>query len=270
MSLFAVSRFLSIFSIFALLIGAIFSAAAADLPPMPTKASVVVPVQPSGWSFEFTPYLWAAGLKGTVDVGPVAPAANVDVGFVDILKHMKMAFMGTFETRYDKWGLIADLAYLSVKASATGPLGFTDATLKAKTFFGTFAGAYRFVDQPTFWIDGLAGARVWRLSDTLDITAPGPIALSATRSATWVDPIIGVRARVYMTPEIYAELYGDAGGFGIGAKSDWQVAGLLGYRYSKSMSFFAGYRHLAVAYNRDNFVFDVDMSGPMFGASFKF
>ena len=270
MCLFAGGRSLSIIAVCSTLLGTILAAGAADLGPMPTKASVVAPMPASGWTFEFTPYLWATGLQGDIDVGPTAPLVSVDAGFDDIIKHTKFAFMGRFEARYDKWGLISDIAYLSVKVSGAGPLGFVDGALKSKTLFGTFVGSYRLVEQQSFWLDGLAGARAWWLSNTLDITAPGPTALSATRDQNWIDPIVGLRARAYVRPDLYLEFYGDACGLGVGAKSDWQVAGLLGYQYSRSVSLFGGYRYLAVNYSRDNFLFDVNMSGPVFGATFRF
>ena len=241
---------------------------AADIPP-PVKAPLVAAPQ-SPWTFEFSPYLWAAGINGDVALGPAVPPVGVDVGFDSILKHLRMAFMGVLEVRYDKWGLIADLSYLSVKVDARGPAGFVDAELKNKTFFATIAGAYRFVDQQTFWIDAIAGGRAWWLNNTLKMTGPGPIALSITRDQSWFDPIVGLRARAYVTPQFYLQAYADAGGFGVGAKSDWQIAGLVGYEYSRNVTFFGGYRHLAVDYDRDGYVFDVALSGPVFGATFRF
>jgi hypothetical protein len=243
-------------------------ARAADIPP--TVKAPVLAAPHSAWTFEFSPYLWAAGINGDVALGPAVPPVGIDVGFDTILKHLRMTFMAVFEARYEKWGLIADLSYLYVKADARGPAGFVEAELKDKTFFATIAGAYRFVDQQTFWIDAIAGGRAWWLSDTLKITGPGPIAISITRDQSWFDPIVGLRARAYVTPQFYLQAYGDVGGFGVGAKSDWQVAGLVGYEYSRSVTFFGGYRHLAVNYDNDGYVFDVALSGPVFGATFKF
>lgn len=242
---------------------------AADIPvQMPVKAASVE-APPSEWSFHFTPYLWAAALKGDVALGPLAPPVQIDAGFIDILKHLRMTFMGTFEVRNDKIGFISDLSYLATKVSGAGPLGFVNAELNDKTFFGTFAGAYRVFDQGTAWVDVIGGARTWWRDDVLDITGPGG-AISANRSKTWVDPIVGLRAKSYLNPKFYVQIYGDVGGFGVGAKSDWQAVGLLGYQYNATTSFFGGYRYLAVNYNRDGYVFDVNLSGPVIGATFKF
>ena len=42
-----------------------------------------------------------------------------------------------------------------------------------------------------------------------------------------------------------------------GAKSDWKIAGFVGYEYSRTVTFFGGYRYLAVNYDRDGYEFDV-------------
>jgi hypothetical protein len=236
---------------------------------VPIKAAPVA-IPDYAWTFQFTPYLWAAGLKGDIALGPAVPPVGIDLGFMDMLKHLKMAFMGTFEARYGRLGLIADISYLHAKDQATGPFGFTNASLVDKTSFGTFLGAYRVVDQKSNWIDVVGGGRLWWRRDELDITAPIVGAISATKEKAWLDPIIGIRARAYLGPQIYAEVYGDVGGFGVAAKSDWQVMGTLGYQYSPTTSFFGGYRYLAVDYNRNGYVWDVKLAGPIFGASFKF
>jgi hypothetical protein len=247
----------------------VIPARAADLPPVPARTAPVPPPPASAWTFDLTAYLWAAGMNGTVGLGPAVPPVSVDVDFIDILKHLKMGFMGTFEARYaNKIGLIADMSYLSVKVSAAGPAGFFNGELRDKTFFGTYAGAYRVLDSGSFWVDVLAGARVWSRSSTLTITGPGPIGISRGASKTWVDAVVGLRAQADLTPDVFVQLYADAGAGG--AQSDWQAGGFLGYRYSKSTTLFAGYRYLSVDYSRSGYVFDVDLSGPMIGATFKF
>jgi hypothetical protein len=240
-------------------------------PPVPAKASDVV-APPPVWTFKATPYLWAAGLKGTVDLGPKPPpAVNVDVGFDDIVQHMRMAFMGTFEVRYqDRFGFIADISYLSVGVSATGPKGYANGDLVDKTFFGAFVGAYRVIDQGGLWVDAVAGARVWSRYSSVTLTGPRGRSLSASASESWIDPIVGVRARSYLTQQMYLQFEGDVGGFDVGAKSDWQIAGLVGYDYNKSITLFGGYRYLAVDYAHDGYRADLDMSGPVFGATFRF
>lgn len=119
-----------------LALAAVYSVGGVEAADLPLASVTGSPVSSpaSGTTLIFTPYLWAAGLKGTVALGPLTPPVNVDQSFTDILGHMKMGFMGAFELRNQKFGLLADLNYLHVAVSASGPSGFTDGHLNEKTF----------------------------------------------------------------------------------------------------------------------------------------
>jgi hypothetical protein len=252
-------------------VGGMSATNAADVGGMPTKAVVVSPPEPvGGWTFNLTPYFWAAGLKGDVKLGPNAPLTKIDLDFIKILDHLRFAFMGTMEARNGRFGIVTDTIYLSLKASATGPAGFVNAQLADKTFIGTFVGAYRAIDQGTWWLDLEAGGRAWAMKVDLDFASvPLGVSRSFSKNKSWIDPIIGIRGRAYLAPNFFVQGYADIGGFGVASKSTWQVAGLLGYQYSPKVSFLAGYRYMAVDYDRNGFVWDVNLSGPIFAASFK-
>ena len=83
-----------------------------------------------------------------------------DVGFDTIVKTLHMALMGGFEARHDDWRFFADISYLSASVVATAPFGSFNTKLEDKTFFGTFAATYRFIDQQTFWVNTFGG-RAW-------------------------------------------------------------------------------------------------------------
>ena len=71
---------------------------------------------------------------------------------------------------------------------------------------------------------------------------------------------------------VSAYLFGlaDVGGFGVSSDSTWQVMGALSYRLTDRIIARAGYRHLEVDYDNDGFVYDVELSGPILGVSFRF
>jgi hypothetical protein len=245
-------------------------ATAADIATKAPPQLVTSPAPINNWTFQITPYLWAAGLEGDVRVGPNAPLTHVDASFGDILDHLRFAAMATVEVRYARFGVVADLMYLSLSASATGPLGYLNAQLKDKTFIATVSGAYRVVDAGSWWLDLEAGARVWAMNINLGFGVV-PLGVSRTYNLdkSWADPIVGIRARAYLNEKFFVQGYADVGGFDVSSKSTWQLAGMIGYQYSPTISFIAGYRYLAVDYNRNGFIWNVDMHGPMFGATFK-
>ncbi len=247
-----------------------FGAGMPSTGPAETPETTVAVPPASAWEYQVTPYLWAAGLRGDIVVGPTVPAVGVDADFADIFDHLRFAFMVEIEGRRGRLGWLADIAYLSLDVSATGPLGYVDGDLEDKTLFATISATYRVVENDSGWLDVLAGGRAWWRSDDLRITGSGSRQLSASRDKSWVDPVIGARARVRLTPDLFVRLYGDLGGFGAASDSTWQAAAVVDYRYSRTISFFAGYRRLAVDYDRGGYLVDLELSGPLLGASFRF
>ena len=66
--------------------------------------------------------------------------------------------------------------------------------------------------------------------------------------------------------------YGDVGGFGVGAHTDWQVLGTVDYSLSQSWNLHLGYRSLnfAITGSEGRFGFDVHMRGPIIAGTFRF
>ena len=77
--------------------------------------------QDSGWSFALSPYAWTPGITSSVETawGKI----EVDKSIGDVLSDLDLAFMGAFEARNGRWGLIADLFYADLSESHATPLG---------------------------------------------------------------------------------------------------------------------------------------------------
>jgi opacity protein-like surface antigen len=244
------------------------SAAAADL-LAPEETTVVTE---SGWTFTLAPYLWAAGLQGDIGVSDSLPEVNVDLSFMDILKHFDIGFMGAAEARYGRFGVLTDLLYLKVSGDDdVNPEGPIDANIEltSKTLTSLGALEYRLIDEEGGTLDALAGVRVWWLDNEIDYSGQ-VINASADVSESWVDPTIGLRGRFNLSPEFYFTGWGMIGGFGVSSKFAWDALGGLGYDVSDSVSLIAGYRGLGVDYRNDGFVFDVVMHGPILGLTWTF
>ena len=65
-----------------------------------------------GLNFELTPYLWAAGIDGKLDVGN--ESVHFKQSFSDIVNNLDSAFMGLAVVSYDRFVLYADFDYLSL------------------------------------------------------------------------------------------------------------------------------------------------------------
>ncbi len=62
----------------------------------------------------------------------------------------------------------------------------------------------------------------------------------------------------------------DIGGFGVGSDLTWSILGTVNYILTDNWSVSAGYKHLSVDYDGDGYVFDVDLSGPVLGLTYRF
>ena len=55
-------------------------------------------ISDQAWTFTVAPYLWAAGIDGTVGQ-PGLPPVDVDASFSDVMKHFDVGAMGAAEAR---------------------------------------------------------------------------------------------------------------------------------------------------------------------------
>ncbi len=232
--------------------------------------------QTGGWQFELTPYIWAAGMKGDVQSGPL-PKTSTDVSFSDVLDVLDFGMMGAFEARKDRWGLLFDAIYmdLSMGATASGPGGAltVNANLEMKQTLLAAAAAYRTVEGRSP-VDVIGGLRYVKLEASADIDGslfgtPG-ITVSRSGDKDWVDPYIGARIQHPITDRWTLVGYGDIGGFGVGSDFTWQAIAGVNYDFAKSVSGKLGYRYLSVDYDKDGFLYDMDSYGAYLGVGIRF
>jgi hypothetical protein len=248
----------------AFLSASICSAKAADLVP---------PAEPeSGWTFTVIPYVWLAGIEGDVAAFG-APTVDVDLSIGDVLDHFDIGLMGAAEARYERFSFAADLLWVKLSADENTPFGILahDVNLTAETLMVTGAGAYSIIYEEGGNLDVMVGGRLWSVTNDLDFNGGLLDGRSFDDSATWVDPLIGLKGRVNLSPEFYLTGWGIiGGGLSEGSKLMWDVMGGLGYAVSDSFSTVLGYRALSVDYRDDGFVFDVVQQGPILGLVFRF
>jgi opacity protein-like surface antigen len=228
----------------------------------------------SPWSFLVSPYVWFAGMNGSVGVNENLPVIDVDVGFSDIFDAIDwfpppVMFVG--EVRYERFAVVTDFVYLGLEGEeerTRGPLS-VGAELKLDTIIWTFAGSFRAIDSDRVSLDLLAGGRLWNLD--AEGTLAGPLGVrQRSGSKTWVDPLVGIVGRLELGNGFAVQAQGDVGGFGVASDIGWQLLGTLQYRVAESVALEAGYRYLVVDYDDGGFLFDVAMHGPIIGASFRF
>jgi hypothetical protein len=219
----------------------------------------------TGWHVAITPYLWLAGMHGTV--GALGHDASVHASAGDIFSYVNIGAMGALETRYNRIVMPIDFMWIKLSDDKGIPVDDEVDSIKVKltqTVITPKIG-YRVVDGKRVKVDALFGVRYFHFKNSLTLQ-PVQEGGGFSDSVNWVDAVAGGKIEAMLTPKVVLTIAGDAGGGG--ARSDYQVAGLLGYKLNRKCILQAGYRYLSVNYRpQSTFVYDVTQSGIVLGAT---
>ena len=222
-----------------------------------------------GWHANFTPYIWFSGVHGTA--GALGHDAAVSATFGDIFNYLNIGVMGAFEVRHGRVLMPVDFLWMSLSDNHALQLDDPEAEsihANMKEFIVTPTIGYRIADGQKVKVDALFGARIWHLNTTLNLQ-PKELNMRFAQATTWADAVAGGRFTFVLSRKVSVIVLGDAGGGS--SRSDYQIAGLLGYKISRKWNLLAGYRYLSVDYRPNGakqFVYDVDMPGAVLGATY--
>jgi hypothetical protein len=220
------------------------------------------------WHFQISPYFWLAGIHGTAGVGN--RTTDVQEKFSDVFHSLKFALMGVFEARKGKVVSLTDVEYISIEddRATPGPL-FSSATAKFKTFIFDQEVGYRvWNNSEKGGLDVLGGVRIWHISTQLNFGAGILAAQQLNGSRNWVDGVAGVRGKAAVSKKAFVIAKADLGGGG--SKFTYQLFGGAGYNVTPKIALLGGYRVLDVNYAKNNFVYNMNQRGPIFGLGFQF
>lgn len=230
------------------------------------------PISVDDWTITTAPYLWASGLKGSTGLFGLPPQP-IDLSFGDVVQDLKFGFMGVLDARKGPWSVGIDLTYASLQSSVGLPVGVGATTIdaKVKSFMGTAVVGYSIAQSATSNVDVIGGARVWSVDNEFDFNGGLLGGTSVSDGDTWVDPVLGVKFKADINPNVYFAGWAIVGGFGVASDSMWDLMGGVGYRLSETKSMFVGYRAADVDYsNNSGFVYNMRQQGPIIGATFRF
>lgn len=228
---------------------------------------------PGDWHVSVTPYLWVAGVNGDVGVREGTPPTDISVNFPDVAAKLGSAFIARADVGNGQWGVLGDVVYIKVIADKdvnVGNLPRLGAKVAVKTEAATLAGYYRVHAGPTYEVDVLAGVRYNGGAVSVDLSSAGGGLVGGDRSKSWVDPVVGVRATARYWPHGSLSAYADYGGFGVSSDAVWQVYGGYNHHFNDRFALSVGYRYYVVDFKKDNFIYDLNLKGPVIGATFNF
>ncbi len=221
------------------------------------------------WRFTLAPYLWMAGQKGTVATLPGTPPADIDLSFSDILKELDMALMGAGEARKGRFGLFGEIFFTRVSPGAKTPgPGFSGVSYDQDLWSLSGGGLFALSQDESHNLDAVVGVRRWDLDNSLKFKAGVLPGFKASKKETWNDVFIGLKGRKEINDRWFVNGWGYVA---VGGDSDsyWDLFGGVGYKF-KSFSLDVGYRHQEVDFNKDGFIYDIKISGPIVGFVFDF
>ncbi len=197
---------------------------------------------------------------------------DADAGIDDVRSATHFAFMGAVEARHGRWGIIGDLVYSDLSERKDAPFDqlFSKARVETELTMTTFYGSYRSHEDARIALDILGGVRaVWLDFDVA--LEPGVLrARSFDLEESWVDPVLGSRARFAVTDRWFATALADIGGFGFGSDLSWQVLATVGYQFNDRWSVQGGWRQIGIETEIEGRDVELDPGGPILGFTARF
>jgi hypothetical protein len=228
-----------------------------------------------GWQLEIRPYIWLAGIDGTLRVRNTT--ADVGKTSSDVLGMLDFAAAAQVEVIKGPWRIMFDENYVNLGTTGTGPLGNVSIKVEPTMNIFEFGASYTAIALPNkkatvtdplppiFTAEILGGGRYFHLSVQLE---PSNVrAVEGSRNL--VGPFIGNRFKV--RPHKAVTLIGKytVGGSGAGSLFAWSAEGVVDLRVKKRLSLSGGYRVLGLnADQPDNTVgFNGQLRGFIFAAT---
>jgi len=241
-----------------------------------------------GWNFSATLYGFFPSVSGETSFPVRAGGGTIDMSASDVLDSIDFVLMGTFDVHNGRWGAFTDLMYLDLSGSKSASRDFKigDMQIPANTtanlgwgiegVIWTLAGQYRVASGGDLTMDLLAGFRLadldqeasWDITGSLGPLAPPARTGQGEAEVSQWDGIVGLKGRYTFAqaPKWSLPFYVDVGT----GDSDltWQIFAGVSYAFSWG-DLSAGWRYLEYDMKSGNPVKDLNFSGAMVGATFR-
>lgn len=226
----------------------------------------MVPASAEEWSSQVTPYVWATGIGGDITPLSGAPTLSFTKSFSDVLEDLDAAFFLSGYARRDRLVFMGDLSWSASSKSGMVPPGLpAEGKLTQRSL--TLLAGWRALQNESLTLDLLGGARAWSVKSSINIAGG---LMHASPGKKFVDPVVAARVNIALAPQWSAIFYADFGGFGVGSERTSQALVTVNYEVNETLWLSLGFRQLDVDYRKDGTELDMRMSGPLFGATWRF
>ena len=251
----------------------------------PLSASLASEVNPiptitDDFRFVVTPYLWAAGISGTVDYNNVQ-RVHTHLSSDKVLNNLSVGGMIDGEVHYGRWGVYGNAVYAKLshgQSNSRGKDGLTlDVNSNTDAWLGvyTVGATYTAYTSKSVYLDALAGVRFLNLNAKVQLDASiqntpyqGDKTLYSSLSTS--DAIAGMKGRFRLgETSWYIPFYLDAGGGSAKAKFTSQQALGVGYAF-KDVDLGLYWNNLYYSLSNGHVSSYINMTGPAVAATFRF
>ena len=224
------------------------------------------------WEHKVVLYGMGAAIDGEAQIGDfVVP---VDFSMSDVLSALEFGAMAAYRADNGTWSFTVDTTYMALGGSAATERGIVNGDLDVDQF--TLMGTAGRRISPRF--EALVSVAYLDLSADLEanIQLPGQaqIRRTASKGASWVDPLVGLQFNTPINDDWDFMLRGDIGGFGIGSDLTYQLLTTIHWQANERFGVVFGYRLLSFDYEdgsgADYLRFDLTEQGPLIGVTISF
>jgi opacity protein-like surface antigen len=234
----------------------------------PARADDASPAQDhAGWQVSFTPYVWAAGVSGDIELPTGGEPLEFDRS---ITSDLKFAFMGALNVEHGDLVVFLSGNYLSLRSVSNDidAPAHLDGEVQTKLLETTPLVGYKLVNAGDTSFELLGGARIVSLKNDIHLELPQG-QLDTQRDRWTAAPVVASRFKTSLGGPWGLSLYGDVGGL-TELDLTWQLLAAVNYRWGERWTLGAGYRYLSLRSDKPSATIDARFSGPLLGATYRF
>lgn len=224
------------------------------------------------WQHAVILYGMGAAIDGDATIG--SATVPVDMSMSDVFDSLKMGGMAAYRADNGTWSFTGDVTYMTLGGTARSSGGILKGEIDVDqaTFMATVGRHLSENLQATFSLS------YFDLSADLKLTATGPeggsVSRSASASADWIDPMVGLQYNVAVADRWRLGFRGDVGGFGIGSDLSYHLLATAHWQASEKVGMVFGYRVIGFDYEdgdgADYQHYDLTEQGPLIGVTISF
>lgn len=212
-------------------------------------------------------YGMGATIDGDAQIGPLQ--VPVDVSMSDFFDSLKFGAMAAYRIQNEEWSFAGDVTYMNLGSSQSTQQGRASAGLDTEQWTAMATVGRRVAPH----LEALLSLAYFDVSADLRVRLLQQVR-TASRDASWVDPLVGLNYEIPISGKWLYTLRGDVGGFGFGSDFTWHALTKFTYQQSDRFTWYLGYRAIAYDYEEGQGLnyqhYDLVQHGPGAGVAFHF